>query len=145
MNKISEIQLFYKNENKEHIIVTNSQSAYDVLREDWSPNTIELQEEFKLLLLDRDNKVLGVYSLSKGGIAGTVVDIRLMMVAAQKAKANAIILAHNHPSGNLKPSIQDRELTKKILKASKFLDVQLLDHIIMTKKSYFSFADEGML
>ena len=67
MNKISEIQLFYKNENKEHIIVTNSQSAYDVLREDWSPNTIELQEEFKLLLLDRDNKVLGVYSLSKGG------------------------------------------------------------------------------
>ncbi|MDA9127867.1 JAB domain-containing protein [Flavobacteriaceae bacterium] len=145
MNKISEIQLFYKNENKEHIIVTNSQSAYDVLREDWSPNTIELQEEFKLLLLDRDNKVLGVYSLSKGGIAGTVVDIRLMMVAALKAKANAIILAHNHPSGNLKPSIQDRELTKKILKASKFLDVQLLDHIIMTKKSYFSFADEGML
>ena len=145
MNKISEIQLFYKNENKEHIIVTNSQSAYDVLREDWSPNTIELQEEFKLLLLDRDNKVLGVYSLSKGGIAGTVVDIRLMMVAALKAKANAIILAHNHPSGNLKPSIQDRERTKKILKASKFLDVQLLDHIIMTKKSYFSFADEGML
>ena len=125
--------------------MTNSQSAYDVLREDWSPNTIELQEEFKLLLLDRDNKVLGVYSLSKGGIAGTVVDIRLMMVAALKAKANAIILAHNHPSGNLKPSIQDRELTKKILKASKFLDVQLLDHIIMTKKSYFSFADEGML
>lgn len=145
MNRISEIELHYKFKSEGNPKVTSSLSAYEVLKSNWDANTIQLQEEFKLLLLDRDNKILGIYSLSKGGIAGTVVDIRLMMVVALKAKANAIILAHNHPSGNLKPSVQDRELTKKILKASKFLEVQLLDHIIVTNKSYLSFADEGVL
>lgn len=89
--------------------------------------------------------MLGIYNLSRGGTAGTIVDIKLLMVAALKAKAHAIIFAQNHPSGNLKPSIQDNELTKKIREASKFLDVQLLDHIIVTKKDYFSFSDEGIL
>ena len=145
MNKISEIHLHYRNESESEVKVNSSLSAYEILRDDWDEGTLELQEEFKCLFLDRDNKVLGIYNLSKGGTAGTVVDVKLLMVAALKAKAHAIILAHNHPSGNLKPSFQDRELTKKILKASKFLDVQLLDHIIVTNKGYFSFADEGML
>ncbi len=145
MNKISEIELRYKYKSAKDFKVTSSYSAFEILRDNWNPDTLELQEEFKVLLLDRDNKVLGLYNLSRGGIAGTVVDIRLMMVVALKSKASAIILAHNHPSGNLKPSFQDRELTKKILEASKFLDVQLLDHIIVTNKCYFSFADEGFL
>lgn len=143
MNKISEIELHYKNESVEQIKVTSSLSAYVVLKDNWDENTIELQEEFKLLLLDRDNKILGLYNLSKGGISGTVVDIRLIMVVALKSKASAIILAHNHPSGNMKPSIQDRELTKKIREACKFLDIELLDHIILSNKTYYSFKDEG--
>lgn len=145
MNKISEILLHYRNESTQNLKVTSSLSAYDILLDNWDKGTIELQEEFKCLFLDRDNKVLGVYNLSKGGTAGTVVDVKLLMVAALKAKAHAIILAHNHPSGNLKPSMQDRELTKKIREASKFLDVQLLDHIIVTARGYYSFSDEGEL
>lgn len=145
MNKISEIELHYKNESSLEMKVTSSLSAYEMLRYNWNENTIELQEEFKVLFLDRDNKVLGVYNLSKGGTAGTVVDIKLLMVAALKTKAHAIILAHNHPSGNLKPSIQDKEITKKIQEACKFLDINLLDHIILTKDSYYSFSDEQII
>lgn len=145
MNKISEILLTYSRESTQNVIVTSSLSAYNILIENWDEGILELQEEFKSLFLDRDNKVLGIFNLSKGGTAGTVVDVKLLMVAALKVKAHAIILAHNHPSGNLKPSIQDNELTKKINEASKFLDVHLLDHIIVAKKSYFSFADEGVL
>jgi DNA repair protein RadC len=145
MNKISEIELHYKNQSNQKIKVTSSLSAFEVLKESWNPNTIELQEEFKLLLLDRDNKVLGLYNLSKGGIASTIVDIRLMMVVALKSKASAIILAHNHPSGNMKPSTQDKNLTKKIKDACKFLDIDLLDHIILSNKHHYSFKDEGDL
>ena len=143
MNKLSEIELHYKNQSNHKIKVTSSLSAFEVLKESWNTNTIELQEEFKLLLLDRDNKVLGLYNLSKGGIAGTVVDVRLMMVVALKSKASAIILAHNHPSGNMKPSVNDKSITKKVIAACKFLDIDLLDHIILSNKSYYSFKDEG--
>lgn len=145
MNKISEIELHYKFQSDDELKVTDSLSAFEVLRDNWNSDTMELQEEFKLLLLDRDNKVLGVYSLSKGGIAGTVVDIRLMMVVALKSKASAIILAHNHPSGNMKPSVNDRNLTKKIMEACNFLDINLLDHIILCHQNYYSFQDEGIL
>lgn len=145
MNKISEIELHYKNESVEQIKVSGSLSAYELLRDNWNANTIELQEEFKCLFLDRDNKVLGLYNLSKGGIAGTVVDIKLLMVASLKAKASAIILAHNHPSGNMKPSHNDKQLTQKIKEACKFLDIDLLDHIIVSNKKYYSFNDEGII
>ncbi|NND23407.1 MAG: JAB domain-containing protein [Acidimicrobiia bacterium] len=145
MNTIREINLSYSSNGMERVTITDSESAYRVLLDNWDHNTLELQEEFKALFLDRDNKVLGIYSLSKGGTAGTIVDIKLLMVAALKTKANSIILAHNHPSGNLKPSLPDKELTKKIKEACKFLDVHLLDHIIVTSKSYYAFSDEGIL
>ncbi|WP_420378266.1 JAB domain-containing protein [Gilvibacter sp.] len=125
--------------------LNSSKKAFEILRDKWDNNTVELQEEFKVLLIDRDNTVLGIYSLSKGGIAGTVVDVRLILVAALKAKASAIILAHNHPSGNLKPSGQDLNLTKKIIKATKLLDIDLLDHIILSNQDYYSFSDESDL
>lgn len=143
MNKISEIELSYKFQSNAALKISDSQSAYKLLLNNWNLNTIELQEAFKCLFLDRDNKVLGIYSLSKGGTAGTVVDVKLLMVAALKSKAHAIILAHNHPSGNLKPSGHDRAITKKIMDASKFLDITLLDHIIVSNKSYYSFCDHG--
>ena len=142
---ISEIELHYKCKGKDSIKINSSKEAFEVLRDKWDNNTIELQEEFKVLLIDRDNTVLGIYSLSKGGIAGTVVDVRLILVAALKAKASAIILAHNHPSGNLRPSGQDLNLTKKIIKATKLLDIDLLDHIILSNQDYYSFRDEDLI
>jgi DNA repair protein RadC len=105
-----------------------------------------MQEEFVVLLLNKSNRVLGIYKASKGGISGVMVDIRLVMVAALKSLATGIIIAHNHPSGNLVPSIQDVELTARIDKACKLLDIELLDHIIVTSNhSFYSFADEKLM
>ena len=145
MNKISEIELHYKSNGEEEIKITSSSSAYELFLEYWDINTIELQEEFKVLLLSRSNTVLGIFCLSKGGIAGTVVDVKLLFVVAIKSKASGFILAHNHPSGNLKPSNNDINLTKKIIEASKFLDIDLIDHIILNNKNYYSFIDESLI
>jgi DNA repair protein RadC len=111
----------------------------------WSKNTIELQEEFKILLLNRANVVLGVYSMSKGGVSGTFVDAKLIFSVALKCNASSIILAHNHPSGNLNPSQADKNITKKLVSAGKYLDVSILDHVIITKDDYYSFADNGLM
>ncbi|WP_317168263.1 JAB domain-containing protein [Pontibacter pamirensis] len=102
-------------------------------------------EQFKVMLLNRANKVLGIYETSTGGVAGTVADPKLIFVAALKACASSIVLCHNHPSGNLKPSAADLQLTKKIKQGGELLDIAVLDHIILTSESYYSLADEGLL
>ena len=105
-----------------------------------------MQEQFVVLLLNRANKALGIYKVSTGGITGVMVDIRLVMVAALKSLATGIIISHNHPSSNMVPSIQDVELTARIDKACKLLDIELLDHIIVTSShSFYSFANEGLM
>ena len=142
---ISEIKVSYTNKNKELQIIKDSKSSYDVLLACWNKHTIELQEEFKVLLLNRRNAVLGIYPLSKGGIAGTIVDAKLVFSVALKCNASNIILSHNHPSGSLIPSEADKRLTEKIKKAAGYLDLQILDHIIVTKDNFFSFADNGLL
>jgi len=102
-------------------------------------------EEFHVLYLNRANRVMGSQRISQGGISGTVIDVRLVLKAALERSASSIILAHNHPSGNLKPSESDIKITKKIGEASKTMEVQLLDHLIISDDSYFSFSDEGMI
>jgi DNA repair protein RadC len=102
-------------------------------------------EEFWIVYLNNSNKVLDQLQLSKGGITGTLVDVRITLKKALELGATAIILTHNHPSGNLYPSEADKQLTKKLKTASESLDIKVLDHIIVTEKSYFSFADEGIL
>src|SRR5438128_11419076 len=97
------------------------------------------------MFLNRANNVLGMYDVSTGGISGTVADTRVIFVAALKANACGIIISHNHPSGNLKPSRQDEELTQKIKLAGQLLDIKLMDHAIVTADGYYSFADEGLL
>ena len=105
---------------------------------------IEFVEEFRLLLLNRSNAVLGIIEISKGGISGTVTDIRLIFQAAIKGNASGIICAHNHPSGNLSPSESDIKITQKIKEAGNLMDIQLLDHLIITSEDeYFSMADNG--
>ena len=145
MNTIREIKLSYSKNGVENIKITGSESAYKLLLDNWDMDTIELQEEFKVLLLNRANQVLGIYPLSKGGVSGTIVDVKLLLAAAIKANASSIIIAHNHPSGNLKPSESDNRLTKKIKEGAKLLDINLLDHIIVTKDSYYSFTDNSIV
>jgi DNA repair protein RadC len=145
--QIQEVELVYKSKIKASLrpVVTSAKQAYDVLWQTWDKNKVELQEQFKVLLINRGGKAVGIYELSTGGIAGTVADPRLIFMAALKANACSIILAHNHPSSNLKPSRADEELTRKIKEAGKFLEINVLDHIIVTEEGYYSFADEGVI
>ncbi|MCH3885672.1 JAB domain-containing protein [Tenacibaculum aquimarinum] len=143
--KISEISVSYSYSSQKKMKITNSEDSFRVLLDSWSKNTIELQEEFKVLLLNRGNTVLGVYPMSKGGVSGTYVDAKLVFSVALKCNASSIIIVHNHPSGNLKPSEVDKRLTQKLKKAGEYLDINLLDHLIITKDKFFSFADNGLL
>lgn len=143
----SEIELIYKTKIKasERPQITSSNSAYNLALHTWDPNKIEFFEQFKILLLNQSNKVLGIYEVSSGGITGTVVDVRLIFAAALKANATALIMIHNHPSGKTKPSNADISITSRVKEAGKLLDITLLDSIIITPESYYSFADEGAL
>ena len=145
--QIAEIELVYRSKVKasERPQITASQDAYKVLLQSWNEDSIEFVEEFVILLLNKANKVLGIYKVSKGGVSGTVADPKVIFASAIKANACALILAHNHPSGNLKPSRADEELTTKIKRGGDFLDIKVLDHLIITKDEYYSFADEGLL
>lgn len=102
-------------------------------------------EEFWILLLNRANKIIDKQNISKGGLAATVVDVRLVMKLALEKTASAIILCHNHPSGNLQPSNEDILITKKLQESGEILDIPVLDHIIISDNSFYSFADEGIL
>lgn len=143
----SEVELIYKSKVKasHRPQITSSYSAYQIALKAWDSNKIELLEQFKVLMLSNNNKVLGVLEVSSGGITGTIVDLRIIFSALLKANATAFIIIHNHPSGKLAPSDADRQITRKIKEASKILDITLLDHLIITTESYYSFADEGTL
>ena len=144
--EISEISINYKPLQKvsELTKVTNSHDSVDFFRQIWSER-MGYVEEFHILLLNRSNKIIGFYKVSEGGTAATVVDQKMILQAALKANAHSIILAHNHPSGNLKPSDNDIALTKKIKEAGNIMEIPVLDHVILTYEGYFSFADEGMM
>lgn len=122
--------------------ITSSRSVYDIMQ----PILGELpHEEFWILYLNNSNKVIQKNQLSKGGITGTLVDVRLVLKNALEVGATALILCHNHPSGTLKPSEADKAITQKLKTAAQSLDIKVLDHIIITEKAYFSFADEVIL
>jgi len=122
--------------------IASSRDAYEILR----PVIGELEhEEFWILYLNNANKVLHRSQLSKGGLTGTLVDVRIVMKKALELGAVSLILAHNHPSGNIKPSQADKEVTQKLQSASQALDLKVLDHLIVTQKNYYSFADNSIL
>ena len=127
--------------------IKSSQDAYRVLKEFYDDQTIGLTESFWVLYLSYSNQVKGAYHLSSGGLTGTVADIRLILGTGLKVMASGIILSHNHPSGNLKPSSIDRELTGRIANAAKLMDMKLLDHLILSpaEVQYNSFTDKGDL
>ncbi|MDY2587466.1 RadC family protein [Winogradskyella aquimaris] len=122
--------------------ITSSRSVFEVMQ----PILGELpHEEFWILYLNNSNKVIQKNQLSKGGITGTLVDVRLVLKSALEFGATALILCHNHPSGTLKPSLADKDITQKLKTAAQSLDIKVLDHLIITEKTYFSFADENIL
>ncbi|MFT5020485.1 MAG: DNA repair protein RadC [Polaribacter sp.] len=128
-------------ETSKRIKITGSQSAFDVVY----PHLGDLNhEEFWVIFLNRANEVIGKENISKGGVSGTVVDPKVIFKQAVQFPASAIILAHNHPSGNLKPSQADHQLTKKLKEAGKALDIPVLDHLIIGERDYFSFVDESV-
>ena len=145
--KASEIQLVYKSKvlTSQRPSIKSSADACRILREAWEDENIDFLEQFKVLLLNRANKVLGIVEISKGGTAGTVVDPKIVFAAAIKTNCSAIILAHNHPSGNLRPSDQDIRLTRKLKECGNLLEINVWDHLIITREGYLSFADEGLL
>ncbi|WP_233219205.1 JAB domain-containing protein [Adhaeribacter arboris] len=138
------MELTYKTHVKSSLRpkITSSKDSYDVLLQSWDENKLEFVEQAKVLLLNRANRVLGICDLFTGGVAGTVIDPKLVFMAALKANASAIILAHNHPSCNVNPSATDITMTKRLKEVGNFLELPVLDHIIVTKEGYYSFADE---
>lgn len=144
---IAEIELVYRNRvpAAQRPRVTCSASAYRILLESWDQSKICLLEQFRILMLDRSNRVMGSTLISTGGVAGTVADPKLIFVTALKCRACAIILAHNHPSGNLTPSHADMDLTRKLKQAGQWLELPILDHLILSTEGYYSMADEGTL
>jgi len=145
---ISEVKLVYRTKVKasDRPQVKSSKDPFDIFIKAWDLDSIEHVGEFKLMLLTRSNKVLRIASISKGGINGTVTDVRIILQYAIKSNASGIIICHNHPSGNLQPSESDLSLTKKIKEAAGLLDVQLLDHLIIIPEGrYYSVGDEGII
>jgi len=145
--QVAEVELVYRSKVKasKRPRVTSSKDVYEVLMDSWDEGKLDLLEQFKIVLLDRSQRVLGIFLASSGGICGTVVDPKLILTTALKTRSCSLILSHNHPSGNLKPSQADIKLTRKIRQAGEILEIDVLDHLIVGREGYYSFADEGVM
>jgi len=145
--RVAEVELVYKSQVKpsERMKITSSNDAFKLLYDTWDDGKLELQEQFRVLLLDRKNSCLGVSTIATGGVSECMVDAKILFATALKARASGIILSHNHPSGNKQFSDSDLKLTKKFVEAAKLFDISILDHIVITQDGYASMADEGRL
>lgn len=145
--QVAEVQLVYKQKFKpsDRPKITSSKDAYSILLQVWNKEIMCFIEDFKILLLNRANRVIGCFEVSTGGMCSTVVDPRVLFAAAIKGCASSIVLAHNHPSGNLNPSQADINITHQLIAAGKVLDIKIIEHIILSEDGYYSFADEGLI
>ena len=146
MATISNLELKAKKtpSNFEKVKIVSSKDAFNVIKQFYFDD-IDIFESFFILCLNRNNQTIAYAKISQGGVNGTVVDIKLIAKYAIDCLASGVILAHNHPSGNLKASNEDLAITKKVKEGLKILDIQVLDHIILTSDGYLSFGDEGIL
>jgi DNA repair protein RadC len=144
MKTIPHISLKKTQTSFEEAQIISSKQAADYIKQFYFDD-IEIYESFFILLLNNANKTIGYAKISQGGVAGTSVDIRIIAKYAVEALATAVILAHNHPSGNLSPSQSDKAMTNKIKEGLKILDIQVFDHVILTVDGHYSFADSGLL
>ncbi len=141
---VGELTVTYKRTKEFIFTVKSSMSASEYLRGHFE-KCMDNHEEFKILHLNNGNKVVNVHHVSKGGETGTCVDVKLAVREALQICTKAVILCHNHPSGTLKPSTADKTLTQKMKIAFGYFDIKVLDHIIITRETYLSMADEGLL
>ena len=143
---VSEIQLKYKPQPLTETINSAKDIHKLLINRVYDEETIGYKETFKVLLLNNANKIIGYTTISEGGLSSTIVDVRVVMQTALVCNATSMILTHNHPSGNTRPSSQDDSLTKKIKAACDIMEIRLLDHIIVTPTdNYYSYNDEGRL
>lgn len=143
--KVAEVTLQYKPLREKQGKVISSQEAYNILLSTFREGTIEYREYAKVLYLNQQCELVAYNTISEGGISETPVDVRMIMQGALLTNATQVILAHNHPSGNLKPSIQDDQLTERLRKACEIMRVNLVDHLIMTSNGYYSYKDMGRI
>jgi len=146
--KIPEIKISFKIDNvkkSELTKITCSNDGYEVFRQIFNADTIDWLEEAVILCLNRANKVVGFYKLASGGMSSVIMDTKVIYTVALNSGASSIIVAHNHPSGQLFPSDADRQVTKRLIQAGLIMDIPLLDHIIITDEGYYSFGDKGEL
>ena len=145
--RVAEVGLKYRNRvpQKDRKQILDSRSAYNILRENFSDDTMDYKETFKVLYLNQNCQVLGCSTISEGGITNTLADVRMILQGALLTNAVAMILAHNHPSGSIRPSRQDDALTRKIVEAANLMDIRVSDHIILTSEDFYSYGDEGRI
>lgn len=143
--RVGEVELTYKPTTNNKCRIMTSEDAYRILLPTFKEGTITYKEYFKILFLNQANEVLGYTLISEGGLTDTTVDVRIIFQAALLTNSVAIVLAHNHPTGNLRPSKEDIDITKRIKDAAQIMRIRILDHIIISDTDYYSFADEGEL
>lgn len=141
---IPELKIISEPTDFKKVKITSSRDAYEYMKPFFS-GSMEVYESMFILLLNRANNTIGYAKISQGGIAGTVVDCKIIAKYAVNSLASSLILGHNHPSGNIEPSEQDVRVTREIRSALELLDVKVLDHIILGETSYKSLADEGLI
>lgn len=144
MANVSLFELKKSKTDFQKIQIRSSKDAADFIRQFYSDD-IGIYESFFILLLNNSNKTVGYAKISQGGIVGTVVDVKIIAKYVVESLATGVILAHNHPSGVLIPSQADKEITRKTTEVLKYFDCKVLDHVILTEESYYSFLDEGIL
>jgi DNA repair protein RadC len=144
MKKIKRFELKTSQTDLEQVKISNSENAADFIRQFYSDD-IEIYESFFILLMNRANKVTGYAKISQGGVCGTIVDKKILLKYVVDSLASGIIIAHNHPSGNTSPSDADIRITKEVKELCKLVDSTLMDHVILTADSFYSFADNGNL
>jgi len=144
---VSEVELVYRSKDRtaNRPKVTTAQQAYDIFMAHWDMNKIDLVEHVKMLLLSRSGACLGISPIAAGGMADCPVDPKIIFATALKKRASNIVLAHNHPSGSLKPSKADELVTQRLRDGGNLLDIRLNDHLIVTPTHYFSFAEAGLV
>ena len=143
--KVAEVTLQYKSLREKQGKIISSQEAYSILLSTFRDGTIEYREYAKVLYLNQQNEVIAYNTISEGGLTETAVDVRMILQGALLTNATQIILTHNHPSGNLKPSIQDDHLTERLRKACEIMRINLVDHLIVTSNGYYSYKDMGRI
>lgn len=145
--QVAEVEVSYRQNYKisERPKITQSFDAYQLFLNNWNKGRISYLEEFKVMLLNRSNRVLGIVDISLGGLNGTVVDPRIIFAIALKGNADSLILCHNHPSGNLKASSADIRITQQLKDGGLILGIKVNDHLIISKEGYYSFGDDGMM